>query len=414
MNIQVKALCSLILGLYLISWRADAATCPTPAYCSGTGWGYQYYDTGTYASASLVGGDPNGAVSGYGVEGVVASTNPYSAVYGLSNGNSDAIFGYCSSSTTSTCIGSGGENAGSGPGVYGLSISGNGVYADSINGTAMSAYSTYGVAIEGESVSASDAIYGYNPATAAGGIGVYGYSANGVGVKGLNANGNEDGVEGYSSASGYSGGAFWNNGTGKAVFADSQYGTAGYFQGNVDVAGNLTKTTGSFKIDHPLDPANKYLYHSFVESPDMKNVYDGVATMDTRGETTVQLPNYFEALNRDYRYQLTSIGRFSPVYVAEKVSNNAFKIAGGLPGQEVSWQVTGIRQDAYAAAHPIVPEVDKDSADQGKYLHPQEVAGVPRSSSTAIGWRDPPSLDRPPERDRPERRDGSGIVSVCR
>ena len=190
--------------------------------------------------------------------------------------------------------------------------------------------------------------------------------------------------------------------------------TAGYFQGNVDVAGNLTKTTGSFKIDHPLDPANKYLYHSFVESPDMKNVYDGVATMDTRGETTVQLPNYFEALNRDYRYQLTSIGRFSPVYVAEKVSNNAFKIAGGLPGQEVSWQVTGIRQDAYAAAHPIVPEVDKDSADQGKYLHPQEVAGVPRSSSTAIGWRDPPSLDRPPERDRPERRDGSGIVSVCR
>ena len=50
--------------------------------------------------------------------------------------------------------------------------------------------------------------------------------------------------------------------------------------GNVDVIGTLSKGGGSFKIDHPLDPANKYLYHSFVESPDMKNMYDGNVTTD--------------------------------------------------------------------------------------------------------------------------------------
>lgn len=48
--------------------------------------------------------------------------------------------------------------------------------------------------------------------------------------------------------------------------------------GNVAVQNTLSKGGGSFKIDHPLDPENKYLYHSFVESPDMMNVYNGNIT----------------------------------------------------------------------------------------------------------------------------------------
>ena len=52
-------------------------------------------------------------------------------------------------------------------------------------------------------------------------------------------------------------------------------GFAGFFAGIVKITGNHQKSGGSFKIDHPLDPANKYLCHSFVESPDMKNIYDG-------------------------------------------------------------------------------------------------------------------------------------------
>jgi len=55
-------------------------------------------------------------------------------------------------------------------------------------------------------------------------------------------------------------------------------GYAGLFYGNTWVAGTLFKNAGAFRIGPPLDPANKYLSHSFVESPDMKNIYDGVAT----------------------------------------------------------------------------------------------------------------------------------------
>ena len=142
--------------------------------------------------------------------------------------------------------------------------------------------------------------------------------------------------------------------------------------GNVSIKGNLSKGGGSFKIDHPLDPANKYLYHSFVESPDMMNVYNGVVVLDRRGAGWVGLPDYFEALNRDFRYQLTAIGAPGPyLYVAREVSGNRFKIAGGKPGAKVSWQVTGIRHDAYANAHRISVEVQKPAEEQGHFLHPE-------------------------------------------
>jgi hypothetical protein len=139
----------------------------------------------------------------------------------------------------------------------------------------------------------------------------------------------------------------------------------GYFKGNLNVGGTLSKSSGSFRIDHPLDPQNKYLYHSFVESPDMKNIYDGVATLDDNGEATVQLPDWFEALNRDFRYQLTCVGGYAPVYVASKVLRNEFRIAGGRAGLEVSWQVTGIRHDAYANAHRIPVEEEKPANERG-------------------------------------------------
>jgi hypothetical protein len=141
--------------------------------------------------------------------------------------------------------------------------------------------------------------------------------------------------------------------------------------GNLDVLGNVSKSGGSFKIDHPLDPGNKYLYHSFVESPDMKNIYDGVATLDVNGEAVIEMPDWFSALNRDFRYQLTCIGGFAPVYVAEELANNQFKIGGGRAGMRISWQITGIRQDRWANAHRIPVEEMKNDRERGFYLHPE-------------------------------------------
>lgn len=167
--------------------------------------------------------------------------------------------------------------------------------------------------------------------------------------------------------------ALWSNPPAVGMVVDSTnhtnfYGTTG-FNGatgteNLWVNGTLYKSAGSFRIDHPLDPANKYLSHSFVESPDMMNVYNGVVLVNAKGRAKVTLPAYFEALNQDFRYQITPIGSYAPVYIAQKIRGNFFVIAGGKPGMEISWQVTGIRHDPYAKAHPIVVEESKPMGKQ--------------------------------------------------
>ncbi|MGB7923357.1 MAG: hypothetical protein WCF57_08940 [Pyrinomonadaceae bacterium] len=148
-------------------------------------------------------------------------------------------------------------------------------------------------------------------------------------------------------------------------------GYAGFFSGKVNVNGTLSKSGGSFKIDHPLDPANKYLYHSFVESPDMMNIYNGNVTTDANGEIVVTLPRYFQSLNREFRYQLTVIGEFAQAIIAREIKGNRFTIKTDKPNVKVSWQVTGIRKDAWAEAHRIPVEEDKPEREQGFYLHPE-------------------------------------------
>ncbi|MBN8652961.1 MAG: hypothetical protein J0L67_16125 [Cytophagales bacterium] len=184
-----------------------------------------------------------------------------------------------------------------------------------------------------------------------------------------------------------------NIGYGVYGFSSSAEAFAGAFAGRVtisgatsigsslSVTGALSKGSGTFKIDHPLDPTNKFLYHSFVESPDMKNIYDGVVVLDGSGEATVELPSYFEALNKDFRYQLTCVGGFAQVYVADEVAGNRFRIAGGKPGLKVSWQVTGIRKDPYAEKNRVQVEVEKTGDERGKYLYPAAY-GAPESMGT--------------------------------
>ncbi|MHC4458350.1 MAG: hypothetical protein ACYS0I_14935 [Planctomycetota bacterium] len=197
----------------------------------------------------------------------------------------------------------------------------------------------------------SKGLYGY------GSYGVYGEGT--IGVYGISKDEICEGALAYGAYAVY----------GHALVGGST--KAGYFDGDVTVTGTLTKGGGSFKIDHPVDPENKYLSHSFVESPDMMNVYNGNVVLDKNGEACVQLPEYFEALNRDFRYQLTCIGGFAPVYIAEEISENQFKIAGGKRGMKISWQVTGIREDRYAKSNRIPVEEDKPIEAKGYYLHPE-------------------------------------------
>ena len=315
---------------------------------------------------------------------------------------------------TLSIVGSTSSGAASATGVWGRSAgtSGNGVLGDATATTGLNhgvygrSASPDGIGVRGDASSKTGNAYGLFGTTATTGFGAgvfgsaYASDGSGFGVFGESDGTSGNGTFGYASAtSGYT--------VGVSGYVESPTGTAGRFVahagsglilqgisgnnqvfsvdagGNAFFAGNLSKGSGSFKIDHPLDPANKYLSHSFVESPDMMNVYNGVVMLDSHGSAWVDLPGYFEALNCEYRYQLTSIGAPGPnLYVAKEISYNRFKIAGGKRHGKVSWQVTGIRQDAYAKAHRIVVEEEKPIAARGQFLHP-ELFGKP--SQQAIG-----------------------------
>jgi hypothetical protein len=212
---------------------------------------------------------------------------------------------------------------------------------------------------------------------------------NDVPAKGYGVSGRSDRSAGVLGGSHDGYGVVGMSGNWAGLYGESSFDYAAVLNGKVRITGNLEKAGGSFKIDHPLDPANKYLCHSFVESPDMKNVYDGVVVLDNKGKAEIELPDWFGILNKDFRYQLTAIGAPGPnLYIAKEIpeantntkyssskssgnnKNSRFKIAGGTSGMKVSWQVTGIRKDPWANANPIEVEEDKPAKERGYYLHP--------------------------------------------
>jgi hypothetical protein len=195
------------------------------------------------------------------------------------------------------------------------------------------------------------------------------------------------------------------------VLATSLYGPAGVFYGDVRAHNNMsvddtfTAAMKLFKIDHPLDPANKYLVHGSVESSEMINVYSGNVTTDAAGEATVRLPDYFEAINSDFRYQLTVVGQFAQAIVAGEIKNNRFAIKTDKPHVKVSWQVTGLRQDSYAKSHALIPEQEKAPAERGLFLHP-ELFHEPKEKKLSIARkpRRPVLPDLPVRTVRPDSR----------
>ena len=241
--------------------------------------------------------------------------------------------------------------------------------------------------------SQSTAIVGFGGSVGVGsrcdvGIGVDSISHDGIGVKAHSING--FGIDSASSNSygisskGGDIGVYAQNltNTGNAVYLGTR-ALGGDFFGEVFFHNHISKLGGGFQIDHPLDPANKYLSHSFVESPDMKNIYDGMVVLDASGEAEVKLPDWFEALNSDFRYQLTCLGGYAPVYIAGEIHDHSFTIAGGRAGMKISWQVTGTRQDAWANAHRVRVEIEKPVEEQGYYLAP-ELHG--ESKEKSIRW----------------------------
>jgi len=110
--------------------------------------------------------------------------------------------------------------------------------------------------------------------------------------------------------------------------------TSAYFSNDVTIIGNL-QTAGSknFRIDHPLDPTNKYLIHAAIESSEVLNQYSGNLVLDGKGEGLVEFPKWFAVINEDFRYQLTAIGAPGPnLHIATEMEAGGFTIAGGHRG----------------------------------------------------------------------------------
>ncbi len=295
------------------------------------------------------------------------------------------VYGYVVSAT--------GENSGvegvsasvSGKGVFGwtYAISGinYGVYGSSISTEGRGVYglasATSGVNYGGRFESASTSGMGvYGLATAASGI-TYGgrfdsASTEGKGVYGwATANsGSASGVVGQtnSSASNAYGvhGIEPSGGAGHAVYAFGTFAASG---------------TKSFQIDHPLRPETHYLNHFCTEAPEPLNTYSGNVVTDAQGYATVRLPDYFEAINRDFRYQLTVIDgageEFVQARVARKIQNNQFVIRTSKPFVEVSWEVKAVRNDRWVQQYGYQTEQEKEDEIKGKYLYP-ELYGQPK------------------------------------
>ena len=299
-------------------------------------------------------------------------------------------------------IGVWGQQQGSGWGVYG-SVAGPGAGVLGVSASA-------GFGVVGQ---AANSVPPNPSAVLAGSIGVFGTSSDGIGVFGASGSltkGKSYGVhgEGVLGVSGVGTLQLNNSGTNISygvegdsyltgdlrvgVFGYASGGTqnyAGYFFGNVNINGTTHTSGTAIVMDDPTDPENRYLYQSSVQSSDMKNIYDGLAVLDGLGEAVIELPSWLVALNRDYRYQLTCVGGYSPVWIEQEVQGGTFKIKGEKPGQKVSWQLTGIRQDAWANAHRIAVEVDKPEAERGTLHHP-EVLGLPAEKS--LEWRINPQI----------------------
>ena len=204
-------------------------------------------------------------------------------------------------------------------------------------------------------------MYGRNTASFGPAYGVLGDSTAqfGTGVIGITRS---------SSGTGY--GVYGSN----AVGNPSNYGV--FSNGNLGSSGFKT-----FRIDHPLDPANKYLQHFSSEGPEPINEYSGNVYLDADGGAWVTLPAYFETINTDFRYDLTPIGASAPgLFIAQEVQNNTFRIEGGKPGLKVSWEVKARRFDPYARAYSATAVVEKQGREVGRYLQPQ-LFGEPMSKS---------------------------------
>jgi len=137
--------------------------------------------------------------------------------------------------------------------------------------------------------------------------------------------------------------------------------------GTSSFAGALSKGSGSFKIDHPLESKKDthHLYHSFIEGPQVDNLYRGTVTLNN-GIATINLDavsnmteGTFVALNREVQCYTTNETDWDAV--KGNVEGNILTIScqNTSSSATVSWLVIGERQDKNIYSSTITDENGK-------------------------------------------------------
>ena len=308
--------------------------------------GFGVFGWTTSPTGSTVGGSfESDSVDGYGAQ--MISAGPYGA-YGLSTKLSGVAYGgfFLSEST-------------SGRGVSGVCLSANGTthggYFESRSESGVGAYAQNtrvgGIGLLGRTPPAGSGLSSGGFSTGAWGDtdtgnGVLGTANSGTGVAGRSATGT--GVYGQN-----------DSGAGFGVFAAGNSGASG---------------TKSFLIDHPLDPENKYLQHYCNESPTPQNTYQGTVVTDGNSWAVVELPGYFESINKDAKVQLTvddATADFVLAKVVGGVNGARFRIRTSKPRVKVYWMVSADRNDRWVQKYGTPVEIDKDVSARGTYQHPE-------------------------------------------
>jgi hypothetical protein len=125
--------------------------------------------------------------------------------------------------------------------------------------------------------------------------------------------------------------------------------------GNVTIRGALSKGSGSFRIDHPLESKKDTheLVHSFVEAPQADNIYRGKVDL-VDGSATVNIDTVagmtegtFVALNREVQCFTSNESNWDAVKGSVLGNILTIECQNTSSTATVSWLVIGERQDQH-------------------------------------------------------------------